>query len=156
MLSLVSVTLLGASVSAEPTSNVVTPEGSERSDPSVGHEFMATYAENFVHDPQPTCADRCSSRSRYSRCGLGDAPALPVYHTSPPFFMASQLPSLSLTHAHSSTLGFCIGSSPKRFLQIRRCFENLSSGEKRAGCADSVGLPVGVSFCAAAKGRRQP
>ena len=33
---------------------------------------------------------------------------------------------------YSSTLGFCIGRSPKRFLHIKRCLENLSSGEKRA------------------------
>ena len=33
---------------------------------------------------------------------------------------------------YSSTLGFCIGRSPKRFLHINRCLENLSSGEKRA------------------------
>ena len=51
-LLLVSVTVLGAIVSAEPTSNVVTPEGSELSDPSVGHEFKATYAANLVHDLQ--------------------------------------------------------------------------------------------------------
>ena len=31
---------------------------------------------------------------------------------------------------------------------MSRCFENLSSGENRAGCADSVGLPSGVAFCA--------
>ena len=35
----------------------------------------------------------------------------------------------------------------KRFLHIKRCFENLSSGEKRAGCAEMVGLLSGVSFC---------
>eukprot|EP00967_Tisochrysis_lutea_P039872 scaffold47821_cov29-Tisochrysis_lutea.AAC.5 len=46
----------------------------------------------------------------------------------------------------------CVGSRPKRFLQMSRCFENLSSGEKRAGCADSVGLPSGASFCRAYAG----
>ena len=52
---------------------------------------------------------------------------------------------------HKATCGRCIGSRPKRFLQMRRCLENLSSGEKRAGCADSVGLPSGASFCATSK-----
>ena len=61
MLPLVSVTLLGASVSAEKKSNVVTPEGSELSDPSVGHEFKATYAANFVHDLQQLMLDGYSS-----------------------------------------------------------------------------------------------
>ena len=68
MLLLASMTLLGAIVSAEPKSNVVTPEGSELPDPSVGHEFKATSAENLVHDLQLLCADGCFSRSRYSRC----------------------------------------------------------------------------------------
>ena len=49
---------------------------------------------------------------------------------------------------YKATCGRCIGRRPKRFLQISRCLENLSSGEKRAGCADSVGLPSGASFCA--------
>jgi len=35
---------------------------------------------------------------------------------------------------------FCVGRIPKRFLIVTRSFENLSSGEKRAGCADRVGL----------------
>ena len=53
---------------------------------------------------------------------------------------------------HKAACGRCIGSRPKRFLQMRRCLENLSSGEKRAGCADSVGLPSGVSFCKSESG----
>ena len=47
-----------------------------------------------------------------------------------------------------------MGSRPKRFLHIMRCLENLSSGEKRAGCAEIVGLPSGVSFCAETGKRR--
>lgn len=58
---------------------------------------------------------------------------------------------------------------PKRFLTVTRCLENLyrcfvsfsaskasrhqthlSSGEKRAGCADFVISPVGVFFCSVA------
>ena len=35
----------------------------------------------------------------------------------------------------------------KRFLHATLCLENLSSGEKRAGCADCVGLPSGADFC---------
>lgn len=36
---------------------------------------------------------------------------------------------------------------PKRFFKVIRSLENLSSGEKRAGCADFVGVPSGASFC---------
>jgi hypothetical protein len=36
---------------------------------------------------------------------------------------------------------------PKRFLHAIRCRLNLSSGEKRAGCALSVLFLSGVSFC---------
>ena len=73
MLPLVSVTLLGASVSAN-LSNVVTPEGSELPDPSVGHEFKATYAANFVHDLQQLMLDGYSS---HCCCyGRGDVLAL--------------------------------------------------------------------------------
>ena len=42
--------------------------------------------------------------------------------------------------SQSSGMGFWVGSSPKRFLHATRCLENLSSGEKRAGWADSVGI----------------
>ena len=41
-----------------------------------------------------------------------------------------------------------MGSSLKRFLHSTRSRENLSSGEKRAGCALCVGVPSGASFCA--------
>ena len=77
--------------------------------------------------------------------------------------------------AHIGTAGFCVGSRLKRFLQVTRSWhvearrivsacktrrrrsgmraartrENLSSGEKRAGCADCVGLPSGAVFCGA-------
>lgn len=48
---------------------------------------------------------------------------------------------------------------PKRFLHVMRSRENLSSGLKRAGCADLVGVPSGAIFCgageqAATMGRR--
>ena len=76
--------------------------------------------------------------------------------------------------AHIGTAGFCVGSRLKRFFSVtrscggngrrgvsrgckrrgggdvRRTRENLSSGEKRAGCADCVALPSGAVFCAAA------
>ena len=90
MLLLVSVTLLGASVSAN-LSNVVTPEGSELPDPSVGHEFKATYAANFVHDLQQLMLDGYSS---HCCCyGRGDVLALPAYHNVAPL-LASTWPSL--------------------------------------------------------------
>ena len=44
--------------------------------------------------------------------------------------------------AHSSRGGPCVGSSLKRFLHSTRSRENLSSGEKRAGCALCVGRAV--------------
>ena len=44
-------------------------------------------------------------------------------------------------------MGFCVGRRPKRFLHATRCLENLSSGLKRAGCADCVGEPSGAVFC---------
>lgn len=73
---------------------------------------------------------------------------------------------------HSLVAGCCVGSRPWRFLQATRCFENLSSGEKRAvkskssrgsapqavlqaqdvfapGWAEKVGAPSGVVFCEA-------
>ena len=34
------------------------------------------------------------------------------------------------------------GSKTHRFFSVTRCRENLSSGEKRAGCADVVTLPA--------------
>ena len=34
--------------------------------------------------------------------------------------------------SHASSMGFCVGNSPNRFLIVTRCRENLSSGEKRA------------------------
>lgn len=37
-----------------------------------------------------------------------------------------------------------MGRMEKRFLIKIRCAENLSSGEKRAGCADFVGVPSGA------------
>lgn len=41
-----------------------------------------------------------------------------------------------------------MGKMPKRFFRVMRSRENLSSGEKRAGCADLVGVSAGPSFCA--------
>ena len=42
-------------------------------------------------------------------------------------------------------------------MQITRSFENLSSGENRAGCALCVTLPAGVAFClsVARRGKRR-
>ena len=40
-------------------------------------------------------------------------------------------------------------SNPNRFLHATLCFENLSSGENLAGCADNVGFPSGPVFCQA-------
>ena len=57
---------------------------------------------------------------------------------------------------HSSRGGPCVGSSLKRFLHSTRSRENLSSGEKRAGCALCVGVPSGASFCARQGLRAQP
>ncbi len=54
--------------------------------------------------------------------------------------------SLTLCKDYMGTCGFWVGNRPNRRLQINRCLENLSSGEKRAGCADSVGRPSGASF----------
>jgi len=42
--------------------------------------------------------------------------------------------------------GFWVSSSPKRFLMVSLWREYLSSGEKRAGWADSVGRPSSVRF----------
>jgi hypothetical protein len=44
--------------------------------------------------------------------------------------------------------GCCVGRMPKRFFSVTRSRLNLSSGEKRAGCADLVGRPLGSVFCA--------
>lgn len=38
----------------------------------------------------------------------------------------------SVQKCYISVAGFCVSSSPKRFLIVTRCRENLSSGEKRA------------------------
>jgi hypothetical protein len=43
----------------------------------------------------------------------------------------------------------------KRFFSVMRSLENLSSGEKRAGWADLVGLPLGSTFCDANKKRNK-
>lgn len=40
----------------------------------------------------------------------------------------------------------CVRSRLKRFLIVTRCREYLSSGEKRAGCADFVMTPEPVTF----------
>eukprot|EP00976_Prorocentrum_cordatum_P110812 1195268-Prorocentrum_minimum.AAC.3 len=71
---------------------------------------------------------RSSGISTSTACGAaeGNLPGGPIYKTS---------------------AGCCVGSRPNRFLHVMRSFENLSSGEKRAGCADCVGLPSGAVFC---------
>lgn len=42
--------------------------------------------------------------------------------------------------------GCCVGRTPNRRFRARRCREYLSSGEKRAGCAERVGCPAGDTF----------
>jgi len=42
--------------------------------------------------------------------------------------------------------GSCEGNMPNRFFIVTRCLECLSSGVKRAGCADFVTLPSSVTF----------
>lgn len=49
---------------------------------------------------------------------------------------------------YNSGGGRCVGSRPNRFFRMTRSRENLSSGEKRAGCAECVGVPSGAVFCA--------
>ena len=46
-------------------------------------------------------------------------------------------------------------SNPNRFLHATLCFENLSSGENLAGCADNVGFPSGPVFCSIRRGKRK-
>ena len=46
-------------------------------------------------------------------------------------------------------------SNPNRFLHATLCFENLSSGENLAGCADNVGFPSGPVFCSLSRGKRK-
>ena len=53
----------------------------------------------------------------------------------------------TLTPCQSLRGGCCVGSSLKRRLHSTRSLENLSSGEKRAGCAEKVGEPSGAAFC---------
>lgn len=48
---------------------------------------------------------------------------------------------------HMTGLGCWVSSMLKRFFNITRCRENLSSGENRAGWAELVGSPSGVTFC---------
>lgn len=55
--------------------------------------------------------------------------------------------SSSGLYNYNSGAGSCVGRMPKRFLQVMRSRENLSSGEKRAGWADFVGVPSGAIFC---------
>lgn len=56
-----------------------------------------------------------------------------------------------LSHTIASaqrTIGACcVGRTPNLVLLATLAPENLSSGEKRAGCADSVRLPSGFAFC---------
>lgn len=49
--------------------------------------------------------------------------------------------------AQSSGRACWVSRTPKRRLRTRRCREKRSSGEKRAGCAEKVGLPDGDVFC---------
>lgn len=54
---------------------------------------------------------------------------------------------LLLQFPHSAGAGCCVGSKPNRRLVVVRSLLNLSSGEKRAGCALIVGEPSGAVFC---------
>lgn len=40
----------------------------------------------------------------------------------------------------------CVSNSPKRFFSVTRWRDHLSSGEKRAGCADLVTVPSRTFF----------
>ena len=40
----------------------------------------------------------------------------------------------------------CVSKSPKRLFKVTRCRDHLSSGEKRAGCADFVTSPCRTFF----------
>lgn len=55
--------------------------------------------------------------------------------------------------SHSTGGGRCVGSRPKRRFVSTRSRENLSSGEKRAGWADAVGVPSARDFCVRRRGR---
>ncbi len=52
--------------------------------------------------------------------------------------------------------GSCDGKILNRFFMQIRCLENLSSGENRAGCADSVGKLLGDSFYKSNRLRKRP
>ena len=174
MLPLVSVTLLGASVSAN-MSNVVTPEGSGPPGPSVGHEFLVISTMDLVFDLQLLCANGTSG-TRCSCNGPGDALALPAYHTSPLFFVPPQLPSLSLTSSFSYAAaandtpkpcttcpadlrrGLCVGCAPCVLLALACAARSMASEERpmepiccddaqpvaRLGRADCNVLPIRV------------
>lgn len=62
-----------------------------------------------------------------------------------PAAVAAWLPAVTGTQYFWG--GCCVGSRPNRFLHVVRSRLNLSSGEKRAGCADAVGVPSGPAFC---------
>ncbi|KAK0123990.1 hypothetical protein ONS95_008979 [Cadophora gregata] len=47
----------------------------------------------------------------------------------------------AMNSADSVNLLCCVKSSPYLFFSVTRCLEYLSSGEKRAGCADLVTSP---------------
>ena len=71
----------------------------------------------------------------------------PSRHTHPPVLAKGlRVHPQQVCAPQRGTCLFCMGSKLKRRLQMSRCLENLSSGEKRAGCADTVGLPSGDSF----------
>lgn len=46
-------------------------------------------------------------------------------------------------HHYNGTAGESVSNTPNRFLRVTLCLEYLSSGEKRAGWAEMVGLPAG-------------
>lgn len=52
-----------------------------------------------------------------------------------------------ISMSHRIGLGCWVSRRLKRFFTVTRCRENLSSGEKRAGWAELVGWPLGLTFC---------
>jgi hypothetical protein len=87
---------------------------------------------------------RQRQRFLHGRPQVHEAPQNKLLYTDPAVTGRSHHVHL----AHSSGGGRCVGSRPKRFFKITRSLENLSSGEKRAGCAECVGVPSGAVFCA--------
>lgn len=74
------------------------------------------------------------------------APLLSTWIAGRPCGLAEEraCPFARRISSHSCVAGCWVGRIPNRRLQVTLSFENLSSGENRAGCADSVGSPLGA------------